>query len=162
MNTPKLNMIAVSLIGGLILAGGVHAQMGQTKGTSHKGGMGQCCMGMSPPAAPSVPDPLSSGAGAKVLKITAVMASPAKTGDNTLNISLTNAAGKPITAAKITAQVGMTSMDMGTTSPDVKEMGKGHYATTVAFNMAGPWRVTLKVIAPGRKPQVKAFNFTAN
>jgi nitrogen fixation protein FixH len=90
------------------------------------------------------------------------MASPAKAGDNALNIALTDASGKPITGAKITTTVAMTSMDMGTTHPVVKETGSGHYAATVTFSMAGPWRVTVNAAAPGQKPQSKSFDFTAN
>ena len=115
----------------------------------------QCGMGMSPAT------PLSSAPAKNTLKITAVMASPAKSGDNALDILVSNAAGKPLTGARVTTQVAMTSMDMGTTSPSVNEAGKGHYATTVAFSMAGPWRVTVKVVAPGQKPQTKAFDFMA-
>lgn len=144
------------LAAALLLAAGVHAQMGQMNCTPGAGGMMQC--GIGKPAA----TPLSSAPAAKnTLKITAVMASPAKSGDNTLDIVVMSAAGKPLTAAKVTAQVAMTSMDMGTASPTVQEKGKGHYATTTAFSMAGPWRVTVRVVAPGQKPQTKAFDFIA-
>jgi hypothetical protein len=98
---------------------------------------------------------------ANAFKITANMSSPAKSGDNALDIAITNAAGKPIKGAKITASVAMTSMDMGTEHPSVKEVGNGRYAATVAFSMAGPWRITLKVVAPGEKPQTKSFDFMA-
>ncbi len=140
-----------------LLAAGVHAQRGQMNCTPGTGGMMHCGMGMAPAK------PLSlAPATAHPLKITATMAAPAKAGDNALDIALTNTAGKPVTAAKVTAQAAMTSMDMGTADLSVKETGKGHYATTVAFSMAGPWRVTVKVVAPGQKPQTKAFDFMAN
>ena len=157
MNTYTWTKITLGSVAALILAAGVQAQMGQMKSTHGTGGMMQCGMGMSSTA------PLSSHEATKSsLKITATMASPASSGDNALDIAVTNASGKPITAAKVTALVAMTSMDMGTSSPSVKETGKGHYSTTVDFSMAGPWRVTVKVAAPGQKPQTKAFDFTAN
>ena len=95
------------------------------------------------------------------VKITATTASTPKAGDNPLTISITDAQGKPVTGAAITTSVAMTSMDMGTTHPTVTERGSGHYAATVNFGMAGPWRVKVKVTVPGQKPQVKAFDFSA-
>lgn len=157
MQTLKLNTIIGSLAVGLLLAAAVYAQVGQKTDAPGADGMMQCGMAMS------VTAPLSSAPTAKnAFKITAKMASPASSGDNALDIGVTTAGGNPMTAAKVTAQVAMTSMDMGTTDPVVKETGKGHYSTTVTFNMAGPWRITVKVSVPGQKPQTKAFDFTAN
>ena len=105
-----------------------------------------------PDAAPASPAPV---------KITVVTTSPPKSGDNPLLISVTDAQGKAVTGAAITTSVAMTSMDMGTTYPAVTEKGGGQYAATVNFSMAGPWRVKVKVTAPGQKPQIKAFDFSA-
>ena len=152
--------VANTAVGGLaaalLLAAAVHAQMGQMNCAPGTGGMMQCGRG-KPAATPLSSAPASNNA----LKITAVMASPAKAGDNALDIVVMNAAGKPLTSAKVTVRVAMTSMDMGTASPAVQEKGKGHYATSAAFSMAGPWRVTVKVVAPGQKLQTKAFDFMA-
>jgi len=156
MNTSQWSKIAVGTAASLVLAAGVAAQSGHMNCTPGPGGRMQCGMGKTAVA------PFSASPATKTsLKITAKMASPAKSGDNTLNITVTNAAGKPVMGAKVTAQVAMTSMDMGTSSPAVKETGKGRYITTVAFSMAGPWRVTLKVVAPGQKAETKALDFTA-
>ena len=95
------------------------------------------------------------------VKITAATASAPKAGDNALTLTLTDAQGKPLAGARITTSVAMTSMDMGTTHPAVTEKGGGQYAAAVNFSMAGPWRVTVTVTPPGRKPQAKAFDFTA-
>ena len=154
--TPQLaKTIALGSVAALLLTAGVYAQNGKMNCAPGADGKMQCGMGMSStPPQPSERTP-------HALKITAALASPAKSGDNTLGITVTNAAGKPVTAAKVTAQVAMTSMDMGTATPAVKETGKGHYTSTVAFSMAGPWRVTLKVAAPGQKAETKAFDFTA-
>ena len=93
--------------------------------------------------------------------ITAMTASAPKSGNNALQITVTDVQGKPITGAKITTSVAMTSMDMGTTHPVVKDMGNGKYAATVKFSMAGPWRVNVKVTLPGQNMQIKAFDFDA-
>ena len=95
------------------------------------------------------------------VQVTATSASAPKAGDNTLTISITDAQGKPISGAKITTSVAMTSMDMGTPHPAVTEKGGGKYSATATFSMAGPWRVKVKVILPGQKPVLKAFDFTA-
>lgn len=95
------------------------------------------------------------------VKITATMASTPKAGDNSVTLGITDAQGKPVTGATITMSVAMTSMDMGTTHPAVTEKGAGQYATVANFSMAGPWRVKVKVTAPGQKPQTKAFDFSA-
>ncbi len=80
---------------------------------------------------------------------------------NTLTVTVTDAAGKPVAGAKVTSSVAMTTMDMGTTHPAFKDMGGGKYEGKVGFSMAGPWRVSVKVMPPGQKPQAKAFDFTA-
>jgi len=115
---------------------------------------GMAGMNMAPPTVPNAPAVAAS------LTITATTATP-KMGDNPLTIRITNAQGKPVTGAVINTSVAMTSMDMGTTHPTVKEKGAGQYAATATFSMAGPWRVNVKVTLPGQKPQTKAFDFTA-
>ncbi len=109
----------------------------------------------------SAPTPPGTPLAAAPVKITVTTASAPKAGDNPLTISITDAQGKPVTGAAVTTSVAMTSMDMGTTHPAVTEKGSGQYAATVNFSMAGPWRITVKAAAPGRKPQTKAFDFNA-
>jgi hypothetical protein len=129
---------------------------------------------VAPEAKPAPPAPAENGAGAGKaahptppaagpLKITARLdAKAARVGDNRVLITVLDVAGKPVIGAKVTASVAMTNMDMGTTKPAVKELGKGVYATTAGFTMAGPWRVTVRVVpAPGQKPQTQAVDVTA-
>ena len=94
------------------------------------------------------------------VKATARLASDPKTGDNKLEITVVDAAGKPVEKAKITLSVAMTSMDMGTTHPAVKELGKGKYSASVGFSMMGPWRVSAKVESGG-KSSTFPFDFEA-
>jgi nitrogen fixation protein FixH len=82
-------------------------------------------------------------------------------GSNTLTVTVTDVAGKPVPGAKVKSSVAMTTMDMGTTHPAFKDIGGGKYEGKVGFSMAGPWRVSVKVTAPGQKPQSKTFDFTA-
>ena len=126
------------------------------KAAEKKSGPGSMAgMDMSAPTPPGTP------LAAAPVKITVTTASAPKAGDNPLTISIIDAQGKPVTGAAVTTSVAMTSMDMGTTHPAVTEKGSGQYAATVNFSMAGPWRITVKAAAPGRKPQTKAFEFNA-
>ena len=113
--------------------------------------------------APASPGPASPSPAAPASAPSAVAATinAPKSGNNALQITVTDAQGKPITGAKITTSVAMTSMDMGTTHPAVKDIGNGKYAATVNFSMAGPWRVNVKVTPPGQNMQIKAFDFDA-
>ena len=78
-----------------------------------------------------------------------------RTGDNTVDLLVTDAAGKPITGLKLTASVAMTSMDMGTSHPAFTEKGNGHYTAKVTFGMDGPWRVVIR--SQGTKVAVLDF-----
>ena len=82
-------------------------------------------------------------------------------GDNNVAIMISTPDGKPVTGAKITTAVAMTNMDMGTTHPSIKELGKGKYAVKANFSMNGPWRLTLIVSAAGMQPLTYNFDFTA-
>ncbi len=82
-----------------------------------------------------------------------------KVGKNMLDVTVLDPAGKPVTGAKVTAAVEMTSMDMGVTRPKTKEDKSGHYLSEVTFSMKGPWRVTITVTPPKQKPFTKALDF---
>jgi nitrogen fixation protein FixH len=80
-----------------------------------------------------------------------------RTGDNTLDLTILDATGKPVTGLKLTTTVAMTSMDMGTAHPAVTETGSGHYTAKVNFGMGGPWRVVVRI----RGNKVAVLDFTA-
>ncbi|MEO7716459.1 MAG: FixH family protein [Capsulimonas sp.] len=121
--------------------------------SSEKGASGSTTPGMKMPPAPQ--------ATSAKLKIMGSIGSP-KYGDNSLLITIKDASGAPVTGAKITTSVAMTSMDMGTTHPQPKEIGNGQYRATANFSMSGPWRVTIKVTPPsGGAAQTATFNFNA-
>jgi hypothetical protein len=79
----------------------------------------------------------------------------AKVGPNPITISVSDAkTGKPKKGLKLKAQVYMTSMDMGTEEPRVREISPGEYQVKASFAMKGPW--ALKLILPDGE---KIFNF---
>jgi hypothetical protein len=82
-----------------------------------------------------------------------------KVGNNAIEISVLNSSDKkPVKGLKLKAQVFMTSMDMGTEEPPVKELKNGNYEVKAPFAMKGPWAV--KIIFPDQS--AKTFNFNVN
>jgi hypothetical protein len=68
----------------------------------------------------------------------------AKVGANPVEFTVLDAkTGKPAKGLKIKAEVSMTSMDMGTTTPRVRETSPGTYQVKAVFSMKGPWAVKL-------------------
>ena len=100
------------------------------------------------------------GSGLKV-----VLIAPAKTpsaGKHTLEFSVLDSAGRPVTGAKIGAAIAMTNMDMGTSTPKVVEGKVGHYTADVVFSMAGPWRATLVITPPNQQPATRELDFAVS
>ena len=85
---------------------------------------------------------------------------PAKVGMNTLELVLTNSDGKQVVGAKISLDVEMTSMDMGSSHPSVTEKVNGVYSAQVRFSMTGPWKITATVKEPSQMAVTKSFEFS--
>jgi len=90
--------------------------------------------------------------------------SPPKTGDNTFEVILKDAAGKPITDADVMAMFYMAKMG---TMPEMKNnvtlkhQKDGRYVGTGQVMMAGKWDVTVKVTRAGKEIASKKFPVTA-
>ncbi len=97
---------------------------------------------------------------AKPFKVEAKL-DKALVGDNTVLVTVLTPDGTPVEKAKITTSIAMTSMDMGTTHPAVKELGKGKYSVKANFSMAGPWRITLTIALSSQSPSTYTFDFGA-
>lgn len=80
-----------------------------------------------------------------------------KVGTNSVEFSVKEN-GKVAKGLKIKSQVYMTSMDMGTEEPQVKEIMAGKYQVKASFIMKGPWAI--KLIFPNGKENV--LNFEVN
>jgi hypothetical protein len=77
-----------------------------------------------------------------------------KVGTNLIEFTVKDKNGKSLNGQKIKSEVFMTSMDMGTENPKVKETRPGVYQLKVSFAMKGPW--ALKLITSAGE---KTFNF---
>lgn len=70
--------------------------------------------------------------------------SPPQVGINTLGVEiLRKNTAQPVTGLKVTAQVFMTSMDMGKEESKVYEIALGRYQLKMSFSMKGAWAVKL-------------------
>lgn len=71
---------------------------------------------------------------------------PVKKGVNVFEFAIKDGKGNALKNLKLQAQVYMTSMDMGTESPRVREIKPGLYQIKASFSMNGPWAI--KIVAP--------------
>jgi YtkA-like len=92
--------------------------------------------------------------------------SPPKTGENTFEVTVKDAAGKPVTDAEVTAMFFMAAMpamkmpEMKNTVT-LKHQKDGMYSGTGQVMMAGKWDVTVMVKRAGREIGSKKFPVTA-
>ncbi len=101
---------------------------------------------MAPAAAPSKEQPATYDLKAKITP------DPPKVGTNVLEVqALAKDGQKPMPGLRLKAQVYMTSMDMGTEEPKVKEVSPGTYQVKAVFSMMGPWAVKLMLPEGGEK-----------
>ena len=90
--------------------------------------------------------------------------SPPKTGDNTFEVMVKDAAGRPVTDAEVTAMFVMPKMG---TMPEMKNNvtlkheKEGRYVGTGQVMMAGKWDVTVSVKRAGKEIGSKKFPITA-
>lgn len=70
---------------------------------------------------------------------------PARMGDVTLTLSITDENGSPIEGARVDVSVDHTDMTgMGMSGP-ATEQGEGKYAINANFSMTGNWKMTVYV-----------------
>ena len=90
--------------------------------------------------------------------------SPPKTGDNTFEVMVKDAAGKPITDAEVTAMFYMPKMGAMPEMKNnvtLKHQKEGTYTGTGQVMMAGKWDVTVMVKRAGKEIGSKKFPVTA-
>ena len=90
--------------------------------------------------------------------------SPPKTGENTFEVMVKDAAGKPITDAEVTAMFymgAMGAMPEMKNNVTLKHQKEGRYVGTGQVMMAGKWDVTVMVKRAGKEIGSKKFPVTA-
>jgi hypothetical protein len=90
--------------------------------------------------------------------------SPPKTGENTFEVVVKDASGKPVTDAEVSAQFymgKMGNMPEMKNSVALKHQKDGRYTGTGQVMMAGKWDVTVSVKRAGKEIGSKKFPVTA-
>ncbi|MDR3608722.1 MAG: FixH family protein [Oligoflexia bacterium] len=86
-----------------------------------------------------------------------------KVGANQLDFTLIDSKTKKLaTGLSLQAQVFMTSMDMGTEEPEVREIIPGHYRVKVTFSMKGPWAVRIRSAPKSDQERARAWENVLN
>lgn len=92
----------------------------------------------TPPAAPPAVSALKG-------RITVSPFVPQSMREATIELSLTDAAGKPAAGRKVSFDLTMPAMAMPPNKPAAKEIRSGVYQAKAVFTMAGEWLVTPKI-----------------
>ena len=82
---------------------------------------------------------------------------PLQPGPATFLIDVKDKNGKPVDDAKVSYDLNMTTMNMGTQQGDATSQGKGRYSATGRMTMRGPWRISTKITMPDGSVENKDF-----
>lgn len=88
---------------------------------------------------------------------------PLVKGDNDLSVKITDAAGKAVTDAMVTARFFMPPMPgMAPMSSKIEATLKGDsYRFKAKPDMEGTWKVEITLVQPGKSPATAIFNLDA-
>lgn len=79
-------------------------------------------------------------------------------GNTNFIISVKDDKGNPVKDAKVSFDLNMTTMNMGTQQGNATAQGDGTYAAAGKLTMRGPWRVATKVTMPDGKIMNQNFD----
>lgn len=86
---------------------------------------------------------------------------PPRAGKNGFAVRVRNAAGQPVTDARVTLALSMPSMNMGGPTVTAKHAGDGVYKAAVKLSMTGPWQAKVSLVRPGQRTVASTFDFPA-
>jgi len=152
MHDPIWKTIPIALIGLIVLTASVSCSSGQAAAPT-----ATPARATLPPAAPLE----TKQVGEFRLSLYSSPNPPVR-GSNKLEIILTDAAGKPVTDAKVAFDLDMTTMSHGKNVVPAQPAGEGHYSGQAFFMMAGPWRSIVVVERPDQPPVQARFDFRVN
>lgn len=92
---------------------------------------------------------------------------PPKSGDNALEVAVTDATGAPVTDATVQVEFmmpAMPSMNMPAmrSNAALTHQGGGRYTGTGQLSMAGTWTTTVTVTRPGQEAVTRRQSINAN
>lgn len=73
---------------------------------------------------------------------------PARVGDVTITVRMTDASGKPIAGARISLEGNMSHPGMAPVLSEAREIAPGRYQSIMKLSMAGDWYVLVHVTLP--------------
>lgn len=73
---------------------------------------------------------------------------PARVGDVTITIRLTDGSSKPISGARVVLEGNMSHAGMAPVFATTNEIGPGQYRTNMNLSMAGDWQVLAHLTLP--------------
>ena len=79
-------------------------------------------------------------------------------GGNLVSLDVRDRAGQPVVGATVRVHADMTTMAMPVPDASATAQGGGRYTARLLFTMAGPWRLTVVVAAPGQAAARAAFD----
>ncbi len=82
---------------------------------------------------------------------------PLQPGPATFFIDVKDKSGKPVDKARVSFDLNMTTMNMGTQQGDATSQGNGRYSAEGRMTMRGPWRVSVEVTMPDGSVENKDF-----
>ena len=68
----------------------------------------------------------------------------------TLYVNLADANNKPVDGARVSADMIMPAMPMGSNKPIADPLGNGRYGVKTIFSMEGDWNITVDVSVSGK------------
>jgi YtkA-like len=77
---------------------------------------------------------------------------------NLMSFVVRDRAGHPVVGATVRVHADMTTMAMPVPDASAVAQGGGRYTARLLFTMAGPWRLTVVVAAPGQAVARAAFD----
>ena len=101
---------------------------------------------------------VSTSAGAEKEQITLTTEpSPLRPGKAKFMINVQDSDGKPVDNAKVSFDLNMTTMNMGTQRGEAVAQGDGQYVAQGNLTMLGPWRVSVVAVMSDGSKQSKDF-----
>jgi hypothetical protein len=109
-----------------------------------------------PPA--SAPGQMTARAGGYVVTLAADAGQLVAGDGNDVSLAVRDGAGRPISEATVRIHSDMTTMAMPVPDATATALGGGRYSAHLLFTMAGPWRLTVSVVAPGQPTARAGFD----
>lgn len=85
---------------------------------------------------------------------------PPRIGQTNFTITVKDRDGKTVDNAKVSFDLNMTTMDMGSQQGEATTQGNGQYAAAGRLSMGGPWAVKTKISMPNGEVVSKDFTLS--